>query len=214
VAGTINPNYIYDIALRASSSSNPDVQNAPLPTLSSNNPNGRMAGSPTHFVEFYAPASDPTIEPFVLYRFSLQSEVPNPSDPNNAINLASWARSGRGRIVNFTPVTTGSSNTLQFSIFTNMLADTDAAANALESLQVNLLTMNRISSQGGGNRTIDSLGDNNSSSGINTFLKVDLRASGSYNNLIPGPGYQIEPTGDCPDPDLDVTDFSIDVAKP
>lgn len=210
VARQINSDYLYYVAIRASPLVTQDTQGAPQPVFDpSKNPNGFVAGSPTHFVVF-VPQNE-NIEPFVLNRFSLQTEVPNPSDPTNPINLASYARSTRGVITEFAPVTAGTnaspgtSTTLSFSVFVNMLADTDAEAQALQSLQVQMLTMNTTSASG--SRVIDFLGTPSQPN----FLNIDLRASGMYGNSGGLPGAGIEPTGDCSDPDLDITDWTITV---
>lgn len=210
VAGTINENYIYDFAIRASTDANPDTdpERIPQPVLNGSSPNGRMAGSPTHFVE-YAP-SNASLDPFTLYRFSTQAEVPNPSDPDNPINLGHYVPSTRGRIVNYDPITPGTTTNLQFELFVNLLADTDEQAIALQALQVQLLTMNRPATLGSGTRVIDYLG----SSGAPEFIKVDLRSNGTYGNSSGFPGSGIEPTGDCPDPDLDIIDWTIEVQRP
>lgn len=210
VAGTINANYIYDFAIRASTDANPDTssEHVPQPVLNGSSPNGRMAGSPTHFVE-YAP-SNATLDPFTLYRFSTQAEVPNPDDPDNPINLGNFPPSTRGRIVNYDPITPGTTTDLQFELFVNLLADTDAAAPLIQALQVQLLTMNRPTNLGSGTRVIDYLGQ----AGSPEFIKVDLRSNGTYGNTSGLPGSGIEPTGDCPDPDLDIVDWSIEVQRP
>ncbi len=214
VAGQINTNaqYIYDVALTASPQANPLTQFAPLPVLNSSNPNGRVAGSPTHFIEFNS-ALPNSANPFTLNRFALASEVPNPSDPTNPINLGVWSPTNRGQIFSFsTPQTGGDPNTLSFTVYTNMLADTDAAARQLQSLQVNILSMTRIANQGSGSRVIDSLGDSRSVNGLNQFLVVDLRSSRVYNNLA---GF--EPTGDTfggTDPDVDIVNYTITVTPP
>jgi hypothetical protein len=223
VAGRINTNqdddfryYIYDVAIRATPEVNPEDQFAPVPVVASNNPNGRMAGSPTHFVEFDS-LNPQSAEPFVLYRFATQQEVPNPSDPTNPINLNSWTRSTRGRITNFQDLDSDPS-VLQFDIFVNQLADTDDAARLLNSLQVNFLTMSRLATNGGeGPRVIDSIGDNRVPSEFNRYIKIDLRQDGVTNNTS-GITSGIEPSEDLypsgvTEPDLDIVDWSIEVHR-
>ncbi|MGV3617651.1 MAG: hypothetical protein ACO1SV_20185 [Fimbriimonas sp.] len=209
-AGPVNPNYIYDVAIHASTELNPQPQFAPQPVLTENNPNGRMAGSPTHFVEYPGPGG--ASEPFVLYRFAKQTEVPNPSDPENPVNLQVFAPSTRGRIINF-DVT--EPRFLQFEIFTNQLVDDDAAAQTLTTLLVNVLTMNRLSNTGaGGNRVIDAYGDTRSAQ-LNEFLQIDLRANRTYEDTS-----DFEPEGDTlpqnltSDPALDIVGYRIEVQTP
>lgn len=205
--------YLYFMALRASTDRNPDPRFAPQPVVADNNPNGFVAGSPTHFVQFDSQNPN-SAEPFVLYRFSKSSEVPNPSDPNNPINLASFARSIRGRIIDYQNLSENP-NTLSFSVFANMLADNDADAKLLQTLQVNFLTMNRLATGAGGTRIIDALGDTQSPLGINQYVTVDLTTDGTYSNTF-GSYSNLEPQQDTlpagvQDPDLDIVDWSIRV---
>lgn len=215
VAGQINVTapFIYDVAITTSDVYPPVTTYAPLPVINSSNPNGRVSGSPNFLVEFNS--QNPNVSlPFTLYRFALQSEVPNPSDPNNPVNLGVFAPATRGQIFNFTtPQTGGDPSTLSFTVYTNELADTDAAAQKLQALQVNILTMTRLANQGSSQRVIDSLGNSSTVSGLNQFLVVDLRANGTYSNSV----IQLEPTGDTfggTEPDVDITDFTITVQRP
>lgn len=210
VAGTINDQYFYDFAIRTSTDPNPesDATKVPQPVIGQNNPNGRVAGSPTHFIE-YAP-SVPSSDTFTVYRFSTQAEVPNPSDPDNPINLGSFPPTTRGRIFDFVSPVPGTSSELQFSIFMNLLADTDADAKAIQALQIQMLTMSRLSNQGGGTRVYDYLGSLNQPE----FVKIDLRSNNSYGNSGGLPGSGLEPDGDCPVPDLDIVDWGVTVVRP
>jgi hypothetical protein len=215
VAGQINTTapYIYDVAIQASSVFPPISTYAPLPVINSSNPNGRVGGSPNFFVEFNSQNPNSPL-PFTLNRFALQSEVPNPNDPTNPVNLAVWAPTTRGQIFNFTtPQTGGGPSTLSFTVYTNELADSDTAANQLLCLQVNILTMTRLANQGGGSRIIDALGNSSTVSGLNQFLVVDLRYNSTYQNA----SMQLEPTGDTfggTEPDVDISDFTITVQRP
>jgi hypothetical protein len=215
VAGTINTTapYIYDVAIAASPLSPPNTTYAPLPVINSSNPNGRVSGSPTHFVEFNSLNPNSPL-PFTLYRFALSTEIPNPNDPTNPINLAHWAPSTRGQIFNFsTPQTGGDPSTLSFTVYTNELADTDAEAQQLQSLQVNILTMTRLANVGSSQRIIDALGNSSTVSGLNQFLVVDLRYNSTYSNVQ----MQLEPTGDTfngTEPDVDISNFTITVQRP
>jgi len=211
VAGVINSNYFYDIAIRTSTDPNPasDAAKVPQPVIGQNNPNGRVAGSPTHFIE-YAPTNPVGPDPYTLYRFSTQQEVPNPSDPDNPINLGSFAPTTRGRIVSYPPINPGTSTEIQFDVFLNLLGDTDDAARQIQALQVQFLTMNRLSNQGAGNRVFDYLGLPNQPE----FIKVDLRSNNQYGNTSGLPGSGIESEGDCVEPDLDIVDWGITVVRP
>ena len=122
--------------------------------------------------------TNPGTEPFVLYRFAKQSEIPNTSDPDNPTNLQVWAPSTRRRIINFDNPS-AESNVLQFEIFTDQIADSDAAAQQLNTLLINILPMSRLANASAGDRIIDALGDTRSAQ-LNEFLQVDLRANRVY----------------------------------
>jgi hypothetical protein len=222
VARQINLNYLYYVAIRSSVLVNPDIQNAPQPVYDpSKNPNGFVAGSPTQYVVFNA--LNELVQPFQLYEFATTAEVPNPSDPTNLINLAVSSPSTRGVITNFQQVNAGTnqnpgtSTTLSFSLFINMIPDLTAPAptpanpnsQIPQTLQVQFLTLNTVGATSG--RTYDFIGPPSTPQ----FLVIDLRRSGSYSNDTgPGTYLGIEPTGDCADPDLDITDWSVVVSTP
>lgn len=220
VAGKINTTadsdpstyYIYDVAINASSDPNPIPTYAPTPVVNASSPNGRVGGSPTHFIEFNSlnPTSSP---PFTLYRFAKSSEVPNPNDPTNPINLAVYSQSNRRPIINYTtPQNGGDPATLSFTIYTDQLADTDAEAKLLQTLQVNILTMTRPANQGSGSRVIDGLGNSSSLATLNNYLQINLLQTGTYTN---SGGF--EPTGDTyggTDPDVDIIDYTVTVTHP
>jgi hypothetical protein len=201
--------YIYNVAIRATDDVSPEPQRAPIPVVAANNPNGRMDGSPTHFVELNT--QDPlSSEPYLLFRFATQQEIPNPNEPDNPINLAVFSPSTRGRILNFIRPS-DSPRIVQFELFVNLLAQSDEAARQLQKLQVNFLTMNRLANQGAGTRFIDSLGDNRTAQGLTQYIEVDLRRNSFYSNQTTG---ELEPTGDTPDPSLDIVNWSIEVQRP
>lgn len=215
VAGRLNTqfdddvtNNIYAVAIRATDDINPQPQLAPQAVVGENNPNGIVAGSPTHLVLIGPNAS----EPYELYRFYTQEEVPFPNDPDNPINLNFPPRSTRGRILNYQPISS-QTRVVQFELFTNLLADTDTEAQALNSLQVNFLTMNRRAGEGGGTRVSDSLGIQTTTPAEFEFVKVDLRANGTYDNTRTN----IETDGDVipvNEPDVDIVNWSIEVQRP
>jgi len=217
VAGQINPNYIYDVAFTPSNIANPPVTGAPLIVVNSSNPNGRMAGSPCEFVEFpYGGAAGVnSANPFALYQFALSSQVPNPNDPTNPVNLAVYAPSTLGQITNFTTPWSGGTDpsTISFTIYTNELtSSTGATGQNLLSMQVNILTMTRIANLGSGARVIDGLGPTNTSQGLTDFLQVNLLQTAPYTNAA---GF--EPTGDTlggTDPDVDIINYSITISPP
>lgn len=126
VAGQINTTepYIYDVAIAASSDAHPLPQFAPLPVITGNNPNGRMAGCPTHFVEFNS------LQPSAQYPFTLYRFASNPKNRLNPTDLSQFAPTTRGVISEFEKLKKGGS-VLTFTLYTNMLADTDQQARKL-----------------------------------------------------------------------------------
>ncbi|RYG47847.1 hypothetical protein EON79_06220 [bacterium] len=173
--------------------------------------NGFVAGKPTHFIRF-----DPSVSaqfPYRLNRFILNPE--NPDDPNNLINYVDISN-GRGQIVIFTvPGDDTNPNELSFDLFLNQLADSDAAANEIRYLQVNILTMNVAANGANDNvRSWDALGNSRfGSPDVITYLNVDTRSNRIFDNQS-----RIEPTDDVqggsPDPSLDIQSFSVEVRQP
>jgi hypothetical protein len=214
VAGQINPNYVYDVAFTPYDTPNPTITGAPLIVLNgSNNPNGRVTGSPCEFVEYPSPAGVNSATPFALYQFATSGQSGGSSD-GNPINLAVYSPSQLGVITNFTtPQTGGLQNQLSFTIYTNELTAADGATGKnLQSMQINILTMTRPSNLGSGTRIIDGLGDDRTANGLNGFLQVNLLQSAPYTNSA---GY--EPTGDTlggTDPDIDIIDYTVTVSHP
>lgn len=212
-AGPVNPNYIYDVAIHATTELSPEEQLAPQPVISesgSTSPNGRMAGSPTHFIEYSESSGSTSTFPFILNVFA---PGPGPNDPDNPINLAQYTESSRRRIINFTQPSS-ESNVLYFEIFTDQLVDTDAEAQTLQTLLVNVLPMSRLQTASGGTRIIDAYGDTRSAS-LNDFLRVDLRQNRTYTDSA-----DAEPEGDTlpastgVDPSLDLVGYTIQVQLP
>jgi hypothetical protein len=214
----INSAYLYYVAIRSSVPINPSPQMAPQPVFDpSKNPNGFVAGSPTQFVLFN-PNNFNT--PFQLYQFETQAEAPNPSDPTNPINLAVFHISTIGIITNFqqpNPGTSGNptgSNNLNFTLYADLIPDITQPAPTKTTpnsqiptfMQVQFLNLNTTGASSG--RTICYIGTNSTPE----FLQIDLRTSGQYSNdqgIYAGTA-QVN----CPDPDLDITDWAITVAPP
>ncbi len=213
VAGQINPNFVYDVAITTSDVYPPQVGNlnpgdtAPVPVINSNNPNGRMAGSPNIFIEYTGPTTGIA---YTLYQFALSSQFPNKNDPTNPVNLGVYPVSQLGTISQYQdPEFSGQPNTIQFTIYTNELAPTAEAAKALAGLQVNILPMTRVANQGSGTRIIDALGNSSTVQGLSDYLDIDLRTTQNYNNNA---GF--EPTGDTfggTDPDVDIINYNTQV---
>lgn len=188
MAAPINPNYVYIVAFNPSTSPNPTVQ-GPVPVVGAPWGNGFVAGNCQYFVRWDSLQSPN----YILYQFT-------------DATLNGYFQTGVP--VNYVDVTSGVTQ-FQFEVDVNQLAPTAAQAQALESVQVNFLTMNVVP-QGntGGSKVWDALGDGRIPSEINDYITVDLRGPGIYNNARYG---GLEPQGDCPEPSLDIIDFSVEV---
>ena len=189
VAGTLRSDYVYIVAINASNDLNPTTV-GPQPIVTYPSSNGFVAGGVTHFVRW-----DPLqSRAYLLYRFT---------DPN----LVSF----REVAIPITSVDVGAGGrTLQFELSTLQLADTPALAAQLQSLQVNFLTRNRVSLASGQGTVFDALGDTRLASEVNQYIRIPLVTSGVYDNSRFN---LLEPSGDTPDPDLDITDFSVEVRR-
>lgn len=185
----INPNFVYIFAFRPSTEVTPTTQ-GPVPVISFPWGNGFVGGNCTYFVRW-----DPFQSPrYLIYRFN---------DPN----LTSWYQTGVP--VNYVDVGTNS-RTFLFEVDLTQLALTPAEAESYKSMQINILTMDRIPQGSGGGKAWDALGDGRQPTTINDYITVDLRTTGIYNNAKYG---MMEPAGDAPDPSLDIVDFQVEVRQ-
>ncbi len=187
VAGQINPNYVYIFVLRPSNFINPTDQ-GPIPVIAPPWGNGFVAGNAAYFVRW-----DPTTAPaYTLYQFrdsTLIQYFPI------------------GAPITYTDVTTGA-KTLQFQLDLTQLATTPSDAANYQSMQVNFLTMDKVPQGSTGSKVWDAIGNGADPSQINDWITIPLSANGIYNNQFYN---NLEPTGDCADPDLDMSDFSVEV---
>jgi len=192
VAGQLNPNFVYIVALRPSTLLNP-TDSGPIPVVAPPWGNGFVAGNCTYFVRW-----NPNFTPaYNIYQFT-------DTLLNNYIAI--------GVPVAYTDVG-GSMNQIQFSLDLSQIATSPDAANAYQSIQINFLTMDRVPQGTSGTKNWDALGDGRTVSGINTWITIPLTTTGLYNNARYG---FIEPTGDVitdGDPALDISDFSVQVLQ-
>jgi hypothetical protein len=190
VDGQINPNYIYIIALRPSNLLNP-IDQGPLPVIAPPWGNGFVAGNASYFVRW-----DPSTSPaYTLYQFRDST-------------LQQWFPIGVP--ATYFDVPTGG-KTLSFSIDISQIASSPNAAALYQSIQLNFLAMDRAPQGTTGTKVWDALGNGGDPSQVNTFITIPLNTNGIYNNLRYG---GLEPKGDCPDPDLDMVDFAVEVRSP
>lgn len=184
----ISRNYVYVVAINPSTADNPTVQ-GPIPVIAPPWGNGFVAGNATHFVgfNFLVPGQ------FNIYRFR-----------DAALNNYEFV----GVPVATEDVLPGA-NRLRFEINLAQIAQSQAEAESFRSLQVNLLSMDRVPQSGTG-KVWDALGDGRLPSQINSPVVVSLRTSRIYTNAS---FFDLEPRSDCADPDLDLVDFTIEVRR-
>ncbi|HLK13632.1 MAG TPA: hypothetical protein VKT78_02405 [Fimbriimonadaceae bacterium] len=191
IAGGLNPNYVYIVALNPSVEVNPTTT-GPVPVVAAPWGNGFVAGGCTYFVQ-WIPSQSPD---YGIFKFT-------DSTLNNFVQT--------GVPVTYVDPQSGG-HVLNFTIDLSQIADSADTANQYQSLQVNFLTMDRTPrGSSGGSKNWDAIGDGNNPGQINDYLTIPLRTDGTYNNAF----YSgIEPTGDVVsdgDPALDITDFSVQV---
>jgi hypothetical protein len=197
MGGPINPNYLYFVAMYASTDPNPVLpQNGPVPVLSTGSTNGWLTGSATQFVSL-TPLSGG--RPYTIYN------VGTPSDPG-VDNVPT-------RNLDDTLIVDGSGNypsTWGFTIFTSDLASL-TVAQTLTSLTFQIMAMNKLALGSVSGRMIDAIG-----LGTNfTPLVIRLDFSKNYTNSVNFFG--AEGAGDViggSDPAVDITDFSVSVTVP
>ncbi|MBS1704424.1 MAG: hypothetical protein JST40_01010 [Armatimonadetes bacterium] len=178
--------YIYMVALRLSEEENP-TDTGPIPIIGPPWGNGFVGGNATHFVQW-----DPAqANEFTIYKF-INSD------------LLQWQTLGYP--VAFQPVVQGTS-WIEFEVALSQLEPDATQAAKIRSVQVNFLTMDSAP-QTGNSKLWDALGDGRLPSEINQYLVIPLRANGLYTNQRAG---GIEPVGDQIDPDLDMSDWSVEV---
>ena len=192
VAGQLNPNDVYIVAFNPSTQLNPTTS-GPVPVVAPPWGNGFLAGNCTYFVRWNG-------------NFTPQYSIYQFTDTllNNYV--------GTGVPVQITnPPANG--NQISFAIDMSQLATSVNQANLYQSIQINFLTMDRIPVGNSGTKNWDALGDGRNATSINTWITIPLTTTGTYNNARFG---YIEPTGDVisdGDPDLDISDFSVQVVQ-
>jgi hypothetical protein len=188
-----NPNYVYVVALRPTLELNPGDNTGPLPVVVPAG-NGFVAGAATHFIRW-----DPLqARPFQIYRFRPGTDPP----------MAEFFLTGYPIRETELPI---GGRTFEFEVSLAQIGEPDLL-DQYRFLQVNFLTMNRITPGGtSGGKVWDALGDSRSLLSINDFIRVPLVA-GVYDNAL----YfnLLEPEGDVVDPTLDIIDFSVQVRDP
>lgn len=178
--------YVYLVALRLSTLADP-TDLGPIPVVQPSG-NGFVAGNATHFILF-----DPLASPnYQIWKFRDK-------------NLNEYFQTGIP--VQYDQFRLGD-NHLRFEVDLSQLVPADEV-DSIQSIQANFLTMNNRNTSGGG-RVWDALGDRRIPSEINSYFSFRMNTSRTYDNATT----QLEPQGDAVDPDLDITDWSIEVRLP
>lgn len=179
--------YVYIVAMRFSTEDAPTTQ-GPIPVISPPWGNGFVAGNATHFVLW-----DPTnANPYTVNRFIDSTLI------NSIVT---------GIPVTSQPVGSGS-NEIRFEVDLAQLFPTQAERDAIRSVQLNLLTMDRVPTSGT-TKLWDALGDGRLPGEINFPITLSMRRNGAYSNTGSG---TIEPTGDVADPQLDLSDWQVTIS--
>jgi hypothetical protein len=204
--GEVRDNFIYMVAIRWSKEGSPRGT-GPIPVVAPPWGNGFVAGRANVFVR-YDPIQDPA-HPYIVYRFT--DPIPDNSDPvNGQAYLTQWVQTGYP--VAYEDVPTGG-KTIKFELDLSQIAENTADVPLLQAMQVNFLTMDRIPQGSDTNKNFDGLGDTRLPSGINEYITIPLTRDGVYNNTT-GINSGLEPSGDVPDPSLDIVDWQVEVRRP
>lgn len=196
VDGELRPDLFYRVAMNFTTEAPPTTE-GPIPVVRQPWGNGYVAGTVTNFVD-WNPNRYPPFG-YGLYEF-------RNGDLNTPVQI--------GVPVLADVVQTGG-KTLTFTIDLSQLGLTQAQVAALKYVQVNFLTMDRIpTGNDPGTKIWDALGDSTSVSGIDQYVNIPLYISGTYSNVQGVQNQGLEPRGDCPDPDLDIVAWSINVQLP
>jgi hypothetical protein len=176
--------YVYVVAIFLSKEDNPS-EDGPLPVVVPSG-NGIVAGQCTHFVLWYPPQG-PEYQIWQFRDAQLNERFPI-GVPIRSLEV----RPGGKRI--------------QFEIDLSQLVPA-AEVPLYRSAKVNFLTMNQTNTSGGG-RIWDARGEFPAQ--VNRPFRVPLRASRIFRNAQTD---AVEPAGDCPDPDLDIVDWTVEVRR-
>ena len=214
MAGPINPNYLYYVAIRPifSDSTQTDT-NGPIPVVLTGSKNGFVEGWPTRFVQF-----DPTVaELYTVYKFPKRTLT---SGDDNPRNLA--AQVPVGQVYANTGVDPRPSDplgtygrTLGFDIDTQYLADVQDGEDPTKiiAIQFNILTMNKTALNSVGDRIMDALGDTSSRGTIsfNNYEQRSIVTSGHYFNQGSSTQEQPNDTFNGNLPAVDIVDWDLEV---
>lgn len=199
VNGQLKPNYVYIVAMNFTPQ-NPPTTTGPIPVVRSPWGNGFVAGTVTNFVRW-----DPNVLApggYGLFKFQ---------DPDLLAPVQI------GIPVTYDEVQPGG-RTLRFSVDISQLGLSAPDQAALQVVQLNILTMDRVpTGSDPGTKIWDALGDSTTVSGLNEWINVPLYVSGTYNNTQGIQNQGLEGPNDLVgayDPDLDIVSWQIEVQRP
>ncbi len=206
VAGRIKPGYIYVVAIRWSKNINPvDPNRGPWPVITSPWGNGMVAGRANVYVKW------DTFQSPEYQAWEFTDAIPDDEFPGSGPYMTQ--SQFKGIPLNTLDVTENG-RTLDFTLDMSQIAENPSDIPLIRVLQVNFLTMDRVPQDpDSGSKIWDGLGLNSSVFDANNFIQFSVDASNTYNNSS-GPFQGREQTGDTPDPDLDIVDWSVQVIRP
>lgn len=183
--------YIYMVAVNPSTDLFPTVT-GPQPVIAPPWGNGFVAGNATHFIQYWLAQA----APYSVYKFT-------------APDLLQYGITG-------VPVSTSGPGpngaTIQFEIDISQITPTGVDPTTLQSVQVNFLTMDRAPTGSySGQKFWDALGNSQDPNSVNDYVRIPLTSSRVYSNA----DFQdLEPGNDCPNPNLDIVNWSVEVRRP
>ncbi len=182
--------FIYMVAVNPSTDLFPTVT-GPEPVVAAPWGNGFVAGNATAFIQYYLQQG----APFAVWTFTTP-------------DLLQYAQSGN--VINSSGPNGGA--TIQFEIDISEVTPSGVLPANLQSIQVNFLTMDRAPTGSfSGSKTWDALGDSRDPNTVNDYVRIPLTSSRIWTN---SDFQDLEPSGDCPNPNLDIVNWSVEVRKP
>jgi hypothetical protein len=189
LAGPVNPNYVYIFAINDADDLT-GANGGPIPVVAPPWGNGIVSGRCTHFIRYdgFLPNGG-----YAIYKFT-------------DTTLLTYFQTGIP--VAFVTPAPGEDR-LDVEIDLTQIEPDPVQALAIQALQINLLTMNRVITNPNdpGPKFWDALGDSTQPGSINDFITIDVTTDRIYRNS----DLNLEPSGDVADPSLDIVDWTIEI---
>ena len=208
VAGRIKPGYIYVVAIRWAKDDPPfDQERGPVPVIVAPWGNGMVAGRANVFMKWDAFQSPD------YQAFEFVDPIPDNSFPVDGTQYLIAQPISKGVPLNTADITENS-RTLDFTLDMSQIAQNSGDIPLIRNLQINFLTMDRVpQGNDSGSKVWDGLGPNSSPFDAGNFITIPVNQFTTYSNSS-GQFANREPTGDTPDPDLDIVDWAVQVIRP